>query len=156
MRWNDHPIHVPKPINTSFPILFLSNTHDPVTPLAAGLKMSAKFPSSGFVEQKSMGHCSISAVSVCTIMKLRGYFRHGEVPGHPGAVVDGEWEKCEADEWPWHPFEGKWPDFVAARGEEGLSAAEVEAVGAAKELQEVFGRMNFFGVRADVWNFDHV
>lgn len=60
MNWDDHPAHKSKPIKTSFPLLFLSNTLDPVTPLSAAIKMSQKFVDAGLVEQKAMGHCTIS------------------------------------------------------------------------------------------------
>ena len=101
MRWDDHPAHNQKPINTSFPLLFLSNTHDPVTPLAAGVKMAGKFVDAGLIESKSQGHCSISMVSLCTVRKIGQYFEDGLVPPSPRK---GDWTRCEADEWPWKPF----------------------------------------------------
>lgn len=113
MRWGKHPAHheKDKPINTSFPVLFLSNTYDPVTPLSAGVKMAGLFVDSGLVEQKSMGHCSLASVSLCTMAKVRAYFRKGKVPAHPvlkkgKELTEGKWERCEADEWPFHHFEG--------------------------------------------------
>lgn len=66
MRWDDHPAHKQKPIKTSHPLLFISNTADPVTPLKAGVKMARKFVDAGLVEQHSEGHCSLAAVSKCT------------------------------------------------------------------------------------------
>lgn len=139
MDWDDHPAHKAKPINTSYPLLFISNTLDPVTPLHAGLKMAKKFVDAGLVEQKSEGHCSLAAVSRCTIDKIRRYFRDGDVP--PPPVVgsgeelkskDGKWEKCEADEWPFHHWDGE--AYLAANGEE--FRAEMERVDAVKEMQE--------------------
>ncbi|KAL3423755.1 hypothetical protein PVAG01_05502 [Phlyctema vagabunda] len=110
MRWDDHPSRKQKPIKTAFPVLFLSNRHDPVTPLAAGVKMARKFVDAGLVEQESEGHCSISSTSKCTINKVREYLIDGKVPPHPvpgkegHELADGKWDRCEADEWPWHPY----------------------------------------------------
>jgi hypothetical protein len=83
MRWDDHPAKNPKPIKTSFPVLFVSNTADPVTPLYAGVKMAQKFVDAGLIEQKSEGHCSLAAVSLCTTKKIQAYFLDGKVPPHP-------------------------------------------------------------------------
>ena len=46
--------------NTSYPILFLSNTADPVTPLKSGRFMSKKFPGSSLLIQDSAGVSSQS------------------------------------------------------------------------------------------------
>ncbi|KAK3682956.1 TAP-like protein-domain-containing protein [Podospora appendiculata] len=94
-------------IKTSFPLLFLSNTYDPVTPLAAAVKMALKFQHAGLLEQKSQGHCTTSTASRCTAQVIRDYVWHGKVP--PAPVVDGDkylegdWDLCEADERPWRP-----------------------------------------------------
>lgn len=139
MRWGKHPAHheKDKPINTSFPLLFLSNTYDPVTPLNAGVKMAGLFVDSGLVEQKSMGHCSISSVSLCTMAKARAYFREGKVPAHP---VKGEWERCEADEWPFHPFQG-----VAMDGEIKSEEMRDQSMRtASKEMQKMVVDHGFF------------
>jgi hypothetical protein len=114
MRWDQHPSHRQKPINTSFPVLFVSNSHDPVTPLRAGVKMAQKFVNAGLIEQGSEGHCSIAAGSLCTIGKMRAYMREGKVPpppklGKDGDIRKGEWDRCEADEWPWHGIRGADP-----------------------------------------------
>jgi hypothetical protein len=117
MRWDDHPAHKQKPIKTSFPLMFLSNTADPVTPLYAGVKMARRFVDAGLVEQKSEGHCSLAAVSRCTLKRVREYFEEGKVPEQPKwgpdgkKIEEGVWERCEADEWPFKPFNGRtWMD----------------------------------------------
>lgn len=98
-----------KQITTSFPILFLSNTLDPVTPLLAAVKMSLKFRQAGLVEQKAEGHCTLSAVSRCTAKVVRDYVLHGKVPPPPevegGDYLEGKWTTCEADERPWKKLE---------------------------------------------------
>lgn len=107
MRWSDHPAHKPKPIETFFPLLFISNTLDPVTPLKAGVKMARKFLHAGFIEQKSEGHCSITCGSLCTIKNIRAYLREGKVPPIPEwgpdgrEIEEGKWQRCERDDWPW-------------------------------------------------------
>lgn len=95
-----------KQIDTANPILFLSNTYDPVTPLRAAVKMALKFKGAGLLEQEAPGHCTISAASRCTANVVREYLATGEVPQPPKGVNDqyrGEWKHCSADEYPWGP-----------------------------------------------------
>jgi hypothetical protein len=152
MRWDDNPVDKPKPIKTSFPVLFVSNTADPVTPLHAGLKMAKKFVDAGLIEQKSEGHCSIAAASKCTIGKIRAYFTEGKVPPPPveggkgRELEDGKWDRCEADEWPFHPFQGL---QYEVQGEDAM--AEIESINALKEVQEEFGKMKFWGSAGLDW-----
>lgn len=87
-----------------------------------------------------LGHCSIAAVSLCTIKKIRAYFTKGEVPSplssasSAGRWADGNWENCEADEWPFHPFDGE--AMLAAGDEE--AQANIESLNAFKEMQETY------------------
>ncbi len=108
MRWDDHPAHKPAPINTDFPVLFLSTRRDPVTPLHAALKMTRKFANASIVEQVSDGHCTISCISLCTIGHIRAYVNDGILPPAPkfgsGDGDEGEWTTCECDEKPWNSF----------------------------------------------------
>ncbi|KAI1135702.1 alpha/beta-hydrolase [Hypoxylon sp. FL0543] len=106
MRWDDHPIHKPEPIETSFPVLFLSNHLDPVTPLHAALKMTRKFTGASIIEQKAEGHCTVSCVSLCTIGHIRAYLDKGVVPPAPkyDSEDEGEWTTCECNERPWKSF----------------------------------------------------
>lgn len=66
--------------NTSHPILFVSNTADPVTPLRSGRVMSSKFPGSGLLINDQAGHCSFSAKNLCAFEKIRQYFQTGALP----------------------------------------------------------------------------
>ncbi|KAK6971968.1 Abhydrolase-4 domain-containing protein [Favolaschia claudopus] len=66
--------------NTSFPILVVSNTADPVTPHANGVKVSKGFAGSVLLTQDSPGHCSVAAPSTCTFSHIAAYFVNGTLP----------------------------------------------------------------------------
>ncbi len=65
---------------TANPVLFISNTADPVTPLRSGRIMHKKFSNSGLLISDSAGHCSISTVNPCAMAHIREYFRTGLLP----------------------------------------------------------------------------
>ncbi|KIP06187.1 hypothetical protein PHLGIDRAFT_467113 [Phlebiopsis gigantea 11061_1 CR5-6] len=66
--------------NTSEPILVISNTLDPSTPIDSGRNMSAGFTGSVLLEQNSTGHTSLSGFSTCTALAIRAYFASGTLP----------------------------------------------------------------------------
>ncbi|VDB83327.1 unnamed protein product [Peniophora sp. CBMAI 1063] len=66
--------------NTSSPILFVSNTIDPVAPRSGAEKMSALFPGSGLLVQNATGHTSFSATSICTLGTVAQYIANGTLP----------------------------------------------------------------------------
>ncbi|KAF2634048.1 alpha/beta-hydrolase, partial [Massarina eburnea CBS 473.64] len=66
--------------NTSYPILWISTTADPVTPLRSARIMQERFPGSGLLVQDSAGHCSISTPTPCSILRIREYFQRGALP----------------------------------------------------------------------------
>ncbi|KAJ7744113.1 TAP-like protein-domain-containing protein [Mycena metata] len=71
--------------NTSFPLLLVGNTFDPVTPHADAVKTSLLFPGSAVLTQDSVGHTTLVATSDCTFSYYRAYFVNGTLPA-PGTV----------------------------------------------------------------------
>lgn len=66
--------------NTSNPILFISNTADPVTPLRSGRTMHSLFPNSGLLINDHAGHCALSNPYLCTLNHIRTYYQTGKLP----------------------------------------------------------------------------
>ncbi|KAJ7209101.1 TAP-like protein-domain-containing protein [Mycena rebaudengoi] len=87
--WPDFPKdHFKGPFvaNTSFPLLLVGNTADPVTPLNDAKRMSKGFAGSVVLTQDSAGvPLLVSAPSVCTQKHVRQYFLKGALP-EPGTV----------------------------------------------------------------------
>ncbi|KAJ7250177.1 Alpha/Beta hydrolase protein [Mycena haematopus] len=102
--------------NTSFPLLLIANTADPVTPKVAALKAQAGFPGSVLLTQDSPGHTSLSAPSLCTLGYIREYFVNGVLPP-PGII-------CPVDATLFGPAANSTSKRVAlSADEEGLLAA---------------------------------
>ncbi|KAK0243429.1 hypothetical protein EDD85DRAFT_815033 [Armillaria nabsnona] len=65
------------------PMLIISNTADPVTPISSGLLINSLMPdSSVLIIQESPGHTSSSMVSLCTMKLQRQYMSEGIVPAN--------------------------------------------------------------------------
>ncbi|TEA22088.1 Tripeptidyl aminopeptidase [Colletotrichum sidae] len=65
---------------TKNPMLFVGNTLDPVAPIA-GTRMNVPlFEGAGFLQQDSVGHCSVAAPSNCTFSHIRSYLVSGILP----------------------------------------------------------------------------
>jgi pimeloyl-ACP methyl ester carboxylesterase len=151
--WDIYPAHpLPatepskpdKQIETAFPLLLLSNTYDPVTPLRAAVKTALQFKDAGLLEQQSLGHCTISTVSRCTARVVRDYLTAGKVPPPPRVDSEGEykgeWARCAADEVPW--------GAVGAGGEGFETGDEKDMVEGWRALQNVLGVMQRWGLVA--------
>ncbi|KAF7894877.1 hypothetical protein EAF00_006691 [Botryotinia globosa] len=66
--------------STSEPILFVSNTLDPVTSLANGQNMSKRFNGSRLLQQDTESHLFLSTPSICSARIVRKYFQAGALP----------------------------------------------------------------------------
>lgn len=89
---SDHQNH--STIITNFPILFIGNLADNVTPLRSSYNNSAAFPGSAVLVQRSYGHASVAAPSTCTARAIRAYFQNGTLPA-PGTQCDQDFELFE-------------------------------------------------------------
>ncbi|CAA7269867.1 unnamed protein product [Cyclocybe aegerita] len=80
--WKIHPNSFKGPItaNTSYPLLIIGNTLDPITPLAAAKEAVKAFPGSVLLTQDSPGHASVTTPSECTYRHVRNYFLNGTLP----------------------------------------------------------------------------
>ncbi|KAK7455855.1 hypothetical protein VKT23_010892 [Stygiomarasmius scandens] len=71
------------------PLLIISNTADPITPISSGLLINSLMPnSSTLLIQDGPGHCSSALPSLCTIKTVNAFFA-GNVP------KNGTW--CDVD-----------------------------------------------------------
>ena len=72
-------------------VLMVGNTWDPATPLASARRLAGKMGRNAMLlEQRSYGHCSVSAVSTCTYNVTLDYLLNGNLP-EAGKV-------CEVDD----------------------------------------------------------
>jgi hypothetical protein len=78
------------------PILFVSSTIDPVTPLSNARRAMAGHPGSALLAQESVGHGALFVPSRCREAAIARYFATGEVPAEPETL-------CQADCRPFQP-----------------------------------------------------
>lgn len=88
---------------TAHPILFASQSLDPVTPFRNAVTAAKLFPKSAVVEATGMGHTTLAMPSVCTAKTIREYFQSGTLPENG--------KKCPVDVRPFdegkrHAYEG--------------------------------------------------
>ncbi|KAJ7327418.1 TAP-like protein-domain-containing protein [Mycena albidolilacea] len=142
VAWPDFPkdhFQGPFVANTSFPLLLVGNTADPVTPLWAYVASNQEFNGSAVLTQDSAGHCSFSGPSICTQKYICQYFLNGTCP-EPGTV-------CAVDVSPF-PAAGSGADInVQAQAILGAPAEDRELVEAIWKLAKTFD----FRFPAGIW-----
>jgi pimeloyl-ACP methyl ester carboxylesterase len=111
--------------NTSHPILFLSNTADPVTPLRSGRIMHNLFPNSGLLVSDQAGHCSIAAPNLCMLAHIKKYFQTGVLPEENTLCVPPQSPFSLNSTDPKSPFYD--PSLEGMRIEEAMRAQDVDA-----------------------------
>ena len=69
-----------KKTNTSVPILFINNSADPITPMAAAKYMSSFFPGSRILTQDGPGHSIVALPSKCVWNHAKNYLKDATLP----------------------------------------------------------------------------
>ncbi|KAH0421016.1 hypothetical protein CcaCcLH18_13679 [Colletotrichum camelliae] len=83
INWQARPawrVEGPWTANTSYPLLIIGNTYDPVTPLRNAHRVSTLFPGSVVLRQNTEGHGLHASPSICTGKAVRAYFQDGTLP----------------------------------------------------------------------------
>ncbi|KAK2592024.1 hypothetical protein QQS21_010295 [Conoideocrella luteorostrata] len=75
-----HAFKTQKKVQTKHPLLVLSTTYDPITPLRSAKVARRTFEGSKLVEVKGYGHCSAAVESNCVKERVRAYFVDGVLP----------------------------------------------------------------------------
>ena len=93
------------------PLLFATQTLDPVTPRRNAVAAARLFPGSQLLEAQGVGHSSLGYLNPCALQQIALFFRTGRVaPARPGE----EWLKCPPSEGPFDEPEPEARDAGAA------------------------------------------
>ncbi|KAH8591530.1 Alpha/Beta hydrolase protein [Bisporella sp. PMI_857] len=78
---------------TKTPMLYVSNTFDPITPIANSFKLAPLFPGAQVLEIEGIGHCSGAANNKCAWRKIGEYLREGKMPDSDNfcSIETGPW-----------------------------------------------------------------
>ncbi|MCJ1282246.1 hypothetical protein MMC26_001569 [Xylographa opegraphella] len=111
---------------TAHPVLFTSQSLDPVTPLPNAAHATRLFPGSVLLETKGLGHCAVSMPSVQGLLAVREYFRTGELPpnGTTYEVYEG-------------PFGERAEEVLRTEGERRVADAGLRLAGSL--FEEIMG-----------------
>ncbi|KAF7345026.1 AB hydrolase-1 domain-containing protein [Mycena venus] len=115
--------------NTSFPLLVIGNTADPVTPVTGAKSTVDAFPGSALLTIDSPGHTSTAVPSTCVLGYLRQYFQNGTLPA-PGTV-------CQPDGVLFPSANGTTEDMTAR----GLNARRAELIEAGRTIGRAVRRV---------------
>ena len=75
-----HNLQPKKTVKTVHPLLILSSTNDPITPMASAKLARSIFQGSQIVERDGYGHCTIAMPSLCVAKHIRAFLGNGTVP----------------------------------------------------------------------------
>ncbi|MCJ1408557.1 hypothetical protein MMC19_002632 [Ptychographa xylographoides] len=82
---------------TANPVIFASQSLDPVTPLMNAVRGTELFEGSVVIEVKGAGHCSLSTPSLGAMLAVRNYFRTGELPENGTRYEPSMWPFMEEE-----------------------------------------------------------
>ncbi|THV50899.1 hypothetical protein BGAL_0131g00040 [Botrytis galanthina] len=73
--------------DTKNPILFISNTLDPATPIGNSQRWAPRFKDAQILTIEAIGHTSMAANNSCANEKIYRFFQTGILPGHDSRCV---------------------------------------------------------------------
>ncbi|EMR71946.1 putative alpha beta hydrolase fold family protein [Eutypa lata UCREL1] len=68
--------------DTATPILFVSNTYDPVTPIDNSISSAPNYKNAEILTIDGMGHTTSATANLCGYAKVAAYFQTNQMPGN--------------------------------------------------------------------------